>query len=93
MTLRIDKDGAHLSIEYWNSVLKDMADLEADIEVLGTELKTAHELLDVYEKENERLREFANTIMYTSDGKRRSSLGLTFTKAIEDLQDALKEGE
>ena len=44
------------------------------------------------EAENGRLREFANTIMYTSDGKRRSSLGLTFTKAIEDLHDALKEG-
>ena len=45
-------------------------------------------------RENEAFGDFANTIAYTSDGKRRSSLGLTFTKALEDLKNALlKEQE
>ena len=45
-------------------------------------------------RENAVFGDFANTIAYTSDGKRRSSLGLTFTKALEDLKNALlKEQE
>ena len=34
MTLKIDKDGVHLSIEYWNSILKQIADLEEENERL-----------------------------------------------------------
>ena len=41
------------------------------------------------EAENEAFGDFANTIAYTSDGKRRSGLGLTFTKALEDLRNVL----
>ena len=44
-------------------------------------------------RENEAFGDFANTIAYTSDGKRRSSLGLTFTKALEDLRNALLTAE
>jgi len=44
-------------------------------------------------RENAVFGDFANTIAYTSDGKRRSSLGLTFTKALEDLRDALLTAE
>lgn len=75
------------------AVDRDIAQLEADKNCLWAQNYALRELEKALTIENQRLREFANTIMYASDGRRRNSLGLTFTKAIEDLQDALKESE
>jgi len=59
-------------------------------------LKLAEEQIEILKesivqlkRENEAFGDFANTIAYTSDGKRRSGLGLTFTKALEDLRNVL----
>lgn len=33
-TLSFDEDGVHMTYEYWNSILKQIADLEEEIETL-----------------------------------------------------------
>ena len=74
----------------------EIAQLEADLAKTSRAMQAAIDagVMAVAEnaalkRENEAFGDFANTIAYTSDGKRRSSLGLTFTKALEDLRDAL----
>ena len=84
-----------------SELLSPLVDVELERDVAMSENQRLTKIVEDYEEENAALKreneafgDFANTIAYTSDGKRRSSLGLTFTKALEDLKNALlKEQE
>ena len=87
--------------EALSNLLSSLVDVELERDVAMSETQRLTKHVEDYEvenaalkRENEAFGDFANTIAYTSDGKRRSSLGLTFTKALEDLKNALlKEQE
>ena len=81
--------------EYQSRIAGTNAELSnawATTERAEAELKATYELLDVYEKENERLREYYKAHMAIEIGLADFDLHNDAVKRLEDARDALKEG-